>query len=123
MPGTVVHCKRDEHDVYIGRGGRWGNPFSHREGTRAQFVVGSRDEAISAYRGWLWAEVRAGRIGVAQLATLHGKRLGCWCAPQPCHGEVLVQAAAWAHEQIAQARHTGDTTDVSYWADLDAQVS
>lgn len=25
----VVHCKREPYDVYIGRGSKWGNPFSH----------------------------------------------------------------------------------------------
>ena len=33
-----------------------------------------------------------------KLAALKGKRLGCWCAPGPCHGEVLVAAAEWAAE-------------------------
>lgn len=27
----VVHCKREPHDVYIGRPSIWGNPFSHKE--------------------------------------------------------------------------------------------
>jgi len=25
----VVHCKREPYDVYIGRGSKWGNPFTH----------------------------------------------------------------------------------------------
>ncbi len=23
----VVHCKKERYDIYIGRGGKWGNPF------------------------------------------------------------------------------------------------
>jgi hypothetical protein len=26
---------------------------------------------------------------IAALPELRGKRLGCWCAPHPCHGDLL----------------------------------
>jgi hypothetical protein len=103
MHERVVHCKRDSYDVYIGRGqgGEWGNPFTHKSGTRAQFVVGSREEAVEAYRAWLWERIKTeGEPLIRKLAALDGKTLGCWCAPQACHGEVLVQAAAWAAAHI-----------------------
>jgi Domain of unknown function (DUF4326) len=101
---SVVHCKRDPYDIYIGRGrdprtgepGRWGNPF--RIGPD-----GARDEVIERYRAWLWAQIKSGRIELAELAALHGKVLGCWCAPQPCHGEVLAAAAAWAAQRLRSA--------------------
>ena len=101
MNERVVHCKRDPFDVYIGRGrgSVWGNPFSHKEDGLARFVVGTVDEAISSYHLWLWAEIKSGRVSVASLASLHGKTLGCWCKPGPCHGDVLVEAAAWARRR------------------------
>jgi hypothetical protein len=94
---SVVHCKREPYDVYIGRGkcprtgepGRWGNPF--RIGRD-----GERGEVIERYRRWLWEGIHAGQVDIAALASLHGKALGCWCAPEPCHGEVLEAAAFWA---------------------------
>lgn len=102
---SVVHCKRARYDVYIGRGscprsgepGRWGNPFSHRP-SRAGGVtrVATREEAIERYRRWLWDRIKAGAVDLAELASLHGKALGCWCDPEPCHGEVLEAAAFWA---------------------------
>ena len=52
MKPRVVHCKKEPFDVYIGRGvwngekSKWGNPFSHKEGTLAEFQVSSRKEAI-----------------------------------------------------------------------------
>jgi hypothetical protein len=100
VKGKVVHCKRDPFDVLIDRSTKWGNPFSHKEGTKATRVVESRAEAIRQYRRWLWIEVGDGRITVEDLASLHGKTLGCWCKPDLCHGDVLVSAAAWAHEQL-----------------------
>ena len=90
---NVVHCKREAFDVYIGRPGPWGNPFVIGED-------GSRDEVIAKYRSHLWERVKASPEFVSKLASLHGKVLGCYCAPQPCHGDVLVRASAWAHSQV-----------------------
>lgn len=75
----VVHCKKASYDVYIGRPSKWGNPF----------VIGpdgTRDEVIAKYRAWLLAQPAL----VAALPELKNKTLGCWCAPQACHGDVLV---------------------------------
>jgi hypothetical protein len=101
MKMSIVHCKRERYDVYIGRGrcpqtgevGRWGNPF--RIGPD-----GDRDEVIGKYRLWLCKEVDAGRVELSELAALHGKALGCWCAPHACHGEVLAGWAKRAAEQL-----------------------
>jgi hypothetical protein len=107
---SVVHCKRESYDVYIGRGrdprsgepGRWGNPFSHRPSRVPGIVlVATREEAIARYADWLRGEVEAERIALTELAALHGKTLGCWCAPKPCHGEVLERASAWAAQMLA----------------------
>lgn len=95
----VVHCKRAPHDVYIGRPSKWGNPFSHKQGTAARYLVASRDEAIEAYRKHLWDQINNKEIDIDELAALDGKTLGCWCHPKRCHGEVLLQAAQWAKEQ------------------------
>lgn len=102
MPSRVVHCKRESYDIYIGRGpcpqtgesGRWGNPF--RLGPED-----SRGATLERYRAWLWREIRAGRIPLADIAALDGKTLGCWCAPRPCHGNILSAAASWATERTS----------------------
>lgn len=90
---VAVNMRNERWDVTVTRATRWGNPF----------IVGrdgSRDEVVAAYRAWLWAEIRAGRISKAELAALHGKRLGCWCAPKACHADVLTSAAAWAMGEL-----------------------
>jgi hypothetical protein len=108
---SVVHCKREPYDVYIGRGscprtdepGEWGNPYSHRPSrVPGVIVVGSVEEAIARYRLDLWERLRDGSLSLAKLAALHGKALGCWCAPHPCHGEVLDAAAMWALTEQAR---------------------
>jgi hypothetical protein len=83
----VVHCKRAAYDVYIGRPSKWGNPFSHKEGTLAKFKVASREEAIEKYREWIKTQPHL----MKSLPELKGKTLGCWCKPYPCHGDVLVE--------------------------------
>jgi len=85
---SVVHCKRDRYDVYIGRPSRWGNPFTHISDrkTKAEFIVGSREEAIERYEDYLFS---SGLI--AHIEELRGMVLACWCKPQSCHGDVLVR--------------------------------
>lgn len=80
--------------VRIDRRTRWDNPFRIGE-------HGSRDDVIARYRDDLWQRIRSGEIALADLASLDGKRLACWCAPLPCHGEVLARAAAWAAAVLA----------------------
>jgi hypothetical protein len=86
----VVHCKRDPHDVYIGRPGPWGNPFSHLETSAARYRCQSRDEAVQKYEAWLLAQPE---LVAKARRELRGKVLGCWCAPKACHGDVLARVA------------------------------
>lgn len=95
----VVNKYKEEYDVYIGRGSKWGNPFSHKEGTKAEFLVEDRGMAISAYRRYLWDNLRTGRLKPEELLELDGKRLGCFCKPQDCHGDVIVAAINWLKER------------------------
>lgn len=86
----VVHCKREDYDVYIGRGrcprtrklGIWGNPFSIGRD-------GNREEVIEKYRKWIMTQQHL----LDRIHELKNKRLGCWCAPQACHGDVLKELA------------------------------
>ena|SRR3990172_8669606 len=89
--GKVVHFKKEPFDIYIGRGSgsKWGNPFSHKEGTKATYVVSSREEAIQKYEEWLLTQPEL----LKALPELKGKVLGCWCSPKACHGDVLLRLA------------------------------
>jgi hypothetical protein len=82
MKTTVVHCKKEPYDVYIGRPSKWGNPF----------VVGanrSRAQAVEAYRKWIMSQ----RDLLGSLQEIRGKILGCYCHPLSCHGDVLAELA------------------------------
>ena len=76
----VVNVRLEACDVYIGRPLKWGNPF--RIGPD-----GDRAEVIAKYRDW----IKGHPTLRAALHELRGKRLGCYCAPKACHGDVLVE--------------------------------
>lgn len=90
QPTHVVNRRHDRFDVYIGRPSIWGNPFSHRPGTRARYRVASLAEALAQYEVWLKLQ-RPDLL--ARLPELRGKVLGCWCKPGPCHGDILARLA------------------------------
>lgn len=86
----VVNIKHDDFDVYIGRmnPGRglaqsiWANPFAIDGQT-------TRNQAIELFREHL--ENRPDLL--ARIHELKGKRLGCWCKPKACHGDILARLA------------------------------
>jgi hypothetical protein len=91
----------DPHNVYIGRRGivfidkvrfpkedsMWANPFKVGKD-------GTREEVINKYRNYINSQRKSGQITDQQLLELKGKTLGCWCKPDPCHGDVLVEMIA-----------------------------
>lgn len=85
----VVNRRVEDFDVYIGRGSKWGNPYSHMKNTMAKYEVGSREEAIEAYR--VYITEGDGRYLLNSLKELEGKVLGCYCKPLACHGDILVE--------------------------------
>ena len=80
MTTIVVNKYKKKFDIYIGRGSIWGNPFKIGPD-------GSRQEVIEKYRQYILKRP----LLISQLHHLKDKRLGCFCAPQACHGDVLVQ--------------------------------
>lgn len=67
---------------YIGRGSYWGNPYS-------MFEEGDdRDEVIRKYKYDFDFEKFPNKEK-KEVYKLAGKRLGCFCKPQSCHGDVL----------------------------------
>ena len=93
MTTRVVNVRAETYDVYIGRKkggsvydtGDWGNPcVIGKDGTR--------EEVIEKYRVHLKEQVRLGLRTWKQLRKLYGKSLGCYCSPDPCHGDVIIEA-------------------------------
>jgi hypothetical protein len=90
MSGRVVHVKHEPYDIYIGRTARggyktsiWHNPFKVGRDGRRQEVMAKYERYLLEDRPDL----------MCRLPELRGKVLGCWCAPKPCHGNVLLRLA------------------------------
>lgn len=95
---SVVRIKRQggrivqDCDIYIGRacnmGGwnlsqsKWHNPYRIKD-------YSDINEVLRLYENY----IRASPL-IDQLEELRGKRLGCWCKPGPCHGDILVKLLA-----------------------------
>jgi len=69
--------------IYVGRPTRWGNPFQIGK-------HGTRTEVIEKFRQYLKDNPK---LTAAVKERLKGKTLGCYCAPLPCHGDVLLEIA------------------------------
>ena len=87
MRTQVVHCKTSPYDVMIDRRTIYGNPF-------VMGRDGDRDQVIEKCRLWLLGVLPApdGRMAPThdQIEMLRGLRLGCWCKPKACHGDLYV---------------------------------
>ena len=98
MGTTIVNLKghRDDPDVadvvYVGRAmhrGGWKLPASPLANPFRPGRDGSREEVVAAYRAYLLERPDL----LALIPGLRGRRLGCWCAPLPCHGQVIAELA------------------------------
>jgi hypothetical protein len=86
MPPDSVYVGRQVRDSRTGavrfRESRWLNPFKIGRD-------GSREEVIAKYRVRLLRQPDL----MAALPGLRGMDLICWCAPDPCHADVLLELA------------------------------
>lgn len=89
MNTSIVNITKEKYDVYIGRGSKWGNPFTSKNSKYDIIKTSSRKESIKLYEEWL---VNGdGKYLLNDLHELKGKVLGCFCKPKSCHGDVLVK--------------------------------
>ncbi|MEV6315008.1 DUF4326 domain-containing protein [Streptomyces sp. NPDC051776] len=95
---TVVNLKghRDDPEyadvVYVGRAmhrGGWDLKGSPLASPFRPGPDGTREEVVAKYREYL-----LGRSDLLEmLPELRGRRLGCWCVPEPCHAQVIAELA------------------------------
>lgn len=110
---AVVNCKvqfirpkydnlkewmKDDDNVYIGRAGvvfvekerfpKRASPFAnpYKVGTH-----GTREEVIAKFRKYMVEKLEVDPSLKDELLAMKGKTLGCWCKPDGCHGDVLLE--------------------------------
>ena len=116
---VVVNCKvkfirpkyndlklwmEDKNNIYIGRAGivfilndktgikerfpkkqsLFANPFKINKNK-------TREHVIELYENYIRNEINKNDELKDELLKLKGKNLGCWCHPEPCHGDVLIK--------------------------------
>ena len=78
----VVNVRHQKCDFYGARPSFIGNPFLiGRDGTR--------EEVIEKYREWFRKKL-TDSVFRDKVLSLKGKRLGCFCSPDLCHLNVVV---------------------------------
>ena len=69
--------------VYVGRPTKWGNPFIMSK-------EADRTHVVEQYKAWIQSQPELQRQAIREL---RGRHLVCWCAPKPCHADVLLKIA------------------------------
>jgi ribonuclease HII len=88
---------REPYDVYIGRPGQgeegfFGNPLRMGEQCLVcKDVHATAGQTLPCYRKWLRWKLRTDADYRGRFYALRGLTLGCFCAPAPCHGDVMVE--------------------------------
>ena len=110
---SVINCKvkfirpkyqnlkqwtEDINNVYIGRRGivfidnerfpKKDSPFCN------PFKIGKnslRDEVIKKYKEYILIKIEKEPELKNELILMKGKKLGCWCHPESCHGDILLE--------------------------------
>jgi hypothetical protein len=110
---SVVNCKvkhirpeydnlkewmEDENNIYIARRGivildkkrfppqtsNFANPYKIGKD-------GTREEVITKYKNYITNKLEKDEILQKELIMMKGKNLGCWCYPEMCHGNILLE--------------------------------
>lgn len=90
--------------LYIGRSDKnhlhFGNPFSHVASSKGAIRVSTRTEAITEFEKWIIGidhkhlEQDRRHWMIKHLWKIkQAKCLACFCAPFPCHGDILKKLA------------------------------
>lgn len=81
----------EEDFVFIGRPSIFGNPYSHKEKSRAEYKTETRIEAIEMYKKHLDKNPHLIDSLIKELQESNTNKIGCYCTPKRCHGEILIE--------------------------------
>lgn len=86
---TVVNLYKGPYDVYIGRAGKgqsghFGNPFQIMNGEK-------RGATLERFRKYFYDRIATDPDFKKSIQELKGKRLGCFCKPKACHGDIIAE--------------------------------
>ena len=103
------HKPDPDHDVYIGRGSEFGNPFTHLDSKYDSTIkVETRKEAIQRFKEYFDKKMNPiydyekgdlynNMHELLDLAKKQDINLVCYCKPQPCHGDIIKE---WLDKEL-----------------------
>jgi Domain of unknown function (DUF4326) len=84
VPDGAIYCGRPMPRRHLS-----GSPFANPFRLRRNATDTERTECIAMYERWLMMQPALRAL----LHTIAGRDLACWCAPLPCHCDVLLRLA------------------------------
>lgn len=80
----VVNLRKEKYDVYIGRPSKFGNPYIIGKD-------GAREDVLRKYGIYFYNKLNSDDNFAREVIDLKDKTLGCFCRPQRCHGDIIVE--------------------------------
>ena len=88
----------DDNNVYVGRSGivfinkeRFPKQSSKFANIYKVGKNGTREEVINKYKTYITNKLENDILLQKELINMKGKNLGCWCHPELCHANVLIE--------------------------------
>lgn len=83
----VVNIRKEDYDVYIGRVGKgqdgyFGNPIRLNPGE-------TRGSTLEKFKEYFYNRLQTDLQFKERIEALKGMTLGCFCKPNPCHGDII----------------------------------
>lgn len=106
MSTKAVNKNQEGYTIYVGRGSKFGNPYTHKEleKTKASVKCKSRKEAINKFKLWIYGIEKIEGLTPPSyeeiVNELKGQILGCFCLPKECHATFLAEVAEMTKEQF-----------------------
>jgi len=98
----VVNKYKESNYIYIGRGSPLGNPYLMKNNSDEE-----RARVLELFEPWLIEKIR--EKDPAVMAALNrildilkrgeDVKLGCFCAPKPCHGDIIKRFICTRYQQ------------------------
>lgn len=96
MEVSVVRKALRPDSMYIGRGSHLGNPFVMDAKHTRDMVCDDYEEWFKLHKDDAKVKQQLGTL-LARLKTTGSVKLGCYCAPQRCHGDTIKR---WLEENV-----------------------
>jgi|AntRauTorcE11897_2_1112592.scaffolds.fasta_scaffold00596_13 hypothetical protein len=87
---NINEYKGDDY-IYIGRPSKYGSPFASKPSKIAEFKVGSKSEAMEKCKEYFTENPQIIDELIDELKEKEISKLGCFCSPKPCHGDILIE--------------------------------